>query len=68
MNPQLGQGFLHPQALGGTSNPHRRQVRGPDRFFLVAGAERPGEEGVGSPFLSDGGVWSMATVDDGLVR
>jgi hypothetical protein len=58
MKPQLGQGFLQPRILGGTANPHRKQV--PVRCFLFGVADGAGEEGVGAAFLSDGGFWSMA--------
>ncbi len=55
MNPQFGQGFLHPHGLGRTSAPHFRQV---GRRLEEAGRSR--EEGVGSALGTDRGFGSMA--------
>src|SRR5213083_704320 len=63
MKPQFAQGFLHPNGLGRTSAPQRRQVgRG------LAEAIGAGEEGIGAALASDGGFRSMPAVHDGRIR
>src|SRR5881296_1185206 len=63
MKPQFEQGLLHPNGLGRTSAPQRRQVgRG------LAEAIGAGEEGIGAALASDGGFRSMPAVHDGRIR